>query len=145
ELHYGINADTVFWIAHGILTKEQLRQSRDEELVADIVAYMVSDRPVASRTELLDDYFGATYPETITSKARFDSIDQAVKKRSVELVDLDYQRVHDALILLLSQAQATFAGLIFPNGNGGNPVPRYFQVIFLALHDLIIKKGMVIS
>ncbi|MFN1128607.1 DUF262 domain-containing protein [Lelliottia nimipressuralis] len=145
ELHYGINADTVFWIANGILTKEQLRQSRDEEIVADIVAYMVSDKPVASRTELLDDYFGATYPETAASKARFEAIDQAVKKRSVELVDLDFQRVHDALILLLSQAQITFSGLIFPAGNGGNPVPRYFQVIFLALHDLIIKKGMVIS
>lgn len=145
ELHYGINADTVFWIANGILTKEQLRQSRDEELVADILAYMVSDRPVASRTELLDDYFGATYPETTASNARFEAIDQAVKKRSAELVDLDYQRVHDALILLLSQAQTTFSGLIFPNGNGGNPVPRYFQVIFLALHDLIIKKSMAIS
>lgn len=145
ELHYGINADTVFWIAHGILTKEQLRQSRDEELVADILAYMVSDRPVASRNELLDDYFGATYPETMTSKTRFEAIDQAVKRRSVELVDLDYQRVHDALILLLSQAQTNFSGLIFPTGNGGNPVPRYFQVIFLALHDLIIKKSMVIS
>jgi hypothetical protein len=66
----------------------------------------------------LDDYFGATYPETMTSKARFEAIDQAVKKRSVELVDLDYQRVHDTLILLLSQAQATF-WINFPAGNGG--------------------------
>ncbi|HGM5860959.1 DUF262 domain-containing protein [Serratia marcescens] len=145
ELDYGINADSVFWVANGILTKDQLRQSRDEEMVADIVAYMVSDEPVASRTELLDDYYGATYPVTIASKARFDAIDQAVRKRSLELVDLDYQRVHDAIILLISQAQTTFTGLIFPNGNGGNPVPRYFQVIFLALHDLIVKKGMVVS
>ncbi len=145
ELDYGINADNVFWIANGILTKEQLRQSRDEELVADIVAYMVSDKPVASRTELFDDYYGATFPETVNSKARFDVIDQAIKKRSVELVDLDYQRVHDAIILLLNQARTTFSGLIFPSGNGGNPVPRYFQVVFLALHDLIIKKSMVVS
>lgn len=145
ELDYGINADTVFWIANGILMKDQLRQSRDEEMVADIVAYMVSDEPVASRTELLDDYYAATFPETATSKARFDAIDQAVRKRNLELVDLDYQRVHDAIILLLSQAQKTFTGLIFPNGNSGNPVPRYFQVIFLAIHDLIVKKGMVVS
>lgn len=140
ELDYGINADNVFWIANGILTKEQLRQSRDEEMVADIVAYMVSDKPIASRSELLDDYYGTTYPETLNSKARFEAIAQAVKKRSVDLVDLDYQRVHDAIILLLNQAQTTFTGLIFPNGNGGNPVPRYFQVVFLALHDLIVKK-----
>lgn len=145
ELDYGINADTVFWVANGILTKDQLRQSRDEEVVADIIAYMVSDEPVASRTELLDDYYGATFPETATSKARFDLIDKAVRRRTLDLVDLDYQRVNDALILLLSHAKTTFSGLIFPNGNGSNPVPRYFQVVFLALHDLIIKKSMVIS
>lgn len=145
ELDYGISADSVFWIVNGILTKEQLRQSRDEEIVADILAYMVSDKPLASRTELLDDYYGAISPEALASKARFEAIDQAIKKRTGELVDLDYQRVHDAIILLLSQAQTTFSGLIFPNGNGGNPVPRYFQVVFLAMHDLIIKRGMVVS
>ncbi|WP_321784767.1 DUF262 domain-containing protein [Paraburkholderia sp. J94] len=145
ELDYGISADSVFWVVNGILTKDQLRQSRDEEMVADIVAYMVSDEPVASRTELFDDYYGATFPSTATSQARFDGIDQAVRKRSPELVDLDYQRVQDAMVLLLSQANTTFTGLIFPSGNGGNPVPRYFQAVFLALHDLIVKKSMVVS
>lgn len=145
ELDYGISADGVFWVAHGILTKDQLRQSRDEEMVADLVAYMVSDEPVPSRTELFDDYYGATFPVTATSKARFDAVDHAIRKRSPELVDLDYQRVQDALILLLGQAKTTFTGLIFPNGNGGNPVPRYFQAVFLALHDLIVRRGMVVS
>lgn len=145
DLDYGISADSVFWVANGILTKDQLRQSRDEEMVADLIAYMVADEPVASRTELFDDYYGATFPMTVASKARFDAIDQAVRKRSPDLVDLDYQRVQDALALLLSHANATFTGLIFPNGNGGNPVPRYFQAVFLALHDLIIKKSMIVS
>jgi len=145
ELDYGISADGVFWVAHGILTKDQLRQSRDEEMVADLVAYMVSDEPVPSRTELFDDYYGATFPETATSKARFDAVDTAIRKRSPELVDLDYQRVQDALILVLGQAKTTFTGLIFPNGNGGNPVPRYFQAVFLAFHDLIVRRSMVVS
>ena len=145
ELDYGISADNVFWVANGILTKDQLRQSRDEEMVADLVAYMVSDEPVPSRTELFDDYYGATFPQTATSKARFDALDHAIRKRTPELVDLDFQRVHDALILLLDQAKATFTGLIFPNGNGGNPVPRYFQAVFLALYDLIVKRSMVVS
>lgn len=145
ELDYGISADSVFWVVNGILTKDQLRQSKDEEMVADLVAYMVSDEPIASRTELFDDYYGATYPKTTASKARFDAIDQAVRKRSPELVDLDYQRVQDALALLFGQAKTTFSGLIFPNGNGGNPVPRYFQAVFLAFYDLIVRKSMVVS
>lgn len=145
ELDYGISADSVFWVSNGVLTKDQLRQSRDEELVADIVAYMVTEEPVASRTELLDDYYGATFPMTPISSARFQAIDQAIRMRSPELVDLDYQRVQDAVVLLLGQAKTTFTGLIFPQGNGGNPVPRYFQAVFLALYDLIVKKSMVVS
>ncbi len=47
DLDYGISADSVFWVSNGVLTKDQLRQSRDEELVADIVAYMVAEEPVA--------------------------------------------------------------------------------------------------
>lgn len=114
-------------------------------MVADLVAYMISDEPVASRTELFDDYFGATYPQTESSKARFNAMDQAVRKRGADLVDIDYQRVQDIILLLLGQAGTTFTNLIFPNGNGGNPVPRYFQAVFLAFHELVVKKGMVVS
>ncbi|WP_421905888.1 GmrSD restriction endonuclease domain-containing protein [Mameliella sp.] len=145
DLEYGISADNVFWVSNGILSKDQLRQSRDEEMVADLVAYMISEEPVASRTELFDDYYGATFPMTAASKGRFDTIDQAIRKRSPELVDLDYQRVQDALVLILSQAKKTFLGLIFPNGHGGNPVPRYFQAVFLAFHNLIVERGMQVS
>lgn len=145
DLDYGINAENVFWVLNGILTKDQLRQSRDEELIADILAYMLSDEPVASRTELFDDYYGITFPETSISKSRFDLIDQSIRKRNPELVDIDFQRVHDAIVVLLNNAKKTFSGLLFPNVIGSNPIPRYYQAIFLAFYDLIVRKSMVIS
>jgi len=145
ELPYGINADDVFWVKNGILTKDNLRQSRDEELVADLVAYMVSEVPVASRTELLDDYFGASVPLEGVQLERFQAMDQAIRKRNPDLVDLDYQRVHDSLVLLLEQAGLSFAHLLFPEGNSGNPVPRYFQAVFLAMHELIVRRGMILA
>ncbi|WAH57759.1 DUF262 domain-containing protein [Pseudomonas silvicola] len=133
ELSYGINADDVFWVKNGVLTKDNLRQSRDEELIADIISYMISD-----------DY-GATVPLEGASLERFEAIDQAVRRRNPDLVDLDYQRTHDALVLILAQADLSFYSLLFPEINGGNPVPRYFQAVFLALHDLIVRKGMVVA
>ncbi|MBB1241436.1 DUF262 domain-containing protein, partial [Klebsiella pneumoniae] len=33
ELEYGIDVDEMFWIRQGVLTKEQVRESRDEEIV----------------------------------------------------------------------------------------------------------------
>ena len=102
DLPYGINADNVFWVKNGILTKDHLRQSRDEELVADLLAYMLSDIPVPSRTELFDDYYGATYPLRGANLDRFEEMDKSIRRRNPDLVDLDYQRTHDTLMLLLA-------------------------------------------
>ncbi|MDF3196620.1 DUF262 domain-containing protein [Pseudomonas sp. 1928-m] len=145
DLDYGINADEVFWVKNGILSKDHLRQSRDEELIADIVAYMVSDEPVASRTELFDDYYGATTPLEGASLDRFNSIDQSIRRRNPDLVDMDYQRSHDTLELILAQYGGSFFNLLFPNQNVGNPIPRYFQSVFLAIHDLIVRKGLIVT
>ena len=145
ELSYGIKADDVFWVKQGILTRDNLRQSRDEELVADLVAYMVSEEPVASRVELLDDYFGASYPLEGARLDRFEEMDRAIRKRNSELVDADYQRVHDEIVLMLDQASTSFVQLLFPEDRTSNPVPRYYQAVFLAMHELIVRRSMVVS
>lgn len=58
DLNYGILVDDIFWVKQGILTKDQVRASRDEELVADLLAYVLSTPKPPSRSEFLDDYFG---------------------------------------------------------------------------------------
>lgn len=145
DLPYGINVEDVFWIKNGILSKENLRQSRDEELVADIVAYMVSDEPVPSRSELLDDYFGVSFPLDGARLERFEAMDQAIRKRSVELVVADFQRVLDILIIIIKEANCSFSSLLFPGSGTGNPIPRYFQSVFLAIHQIVIRDGKKIN
>ena len=145
DLDYGISADSVFWVRNNIITKDQLRQSRDEELVADVVAYMVSTEAVASRTELFDDYFGATTPLEGVRLERFQSIDNAVRMRTPELLEYDFTRTHDEIILTLSAAGRTLSELLFANNNSGNPIPRYFQAVFLAFHQLIVRENKVVA
>ncbi len=145
DLPYTINAENVFWVKNGVITKDQLRQSRDEELVADLVAYMVSDEPVPSRNELFDDYFGATFPLEGASLARYQSMDAAIRRRNPDLVDVDFQRAFDTLVLILERAGVSFLALLFPDGNGGNVVPRYFQAVFLALHELVVRESKIVS
>ncbi|MBN9348868.1 MAG: DUF262 domain-containing protein, partial [Devosia sp.] len=123
ELDYGIDVDELFWVKQGILSKEHVRQSRDEELVADLVAYMVSDRAVSSRTELLDEYYGMS--EDAASAERFEAMEKAVRKRTPDLVIADFQRTLDQLKLTLVAGGKTFAQLLFAAAK--NPVPRYFQ------------------
>lgn len=137
DLPYGIPVDSLFWVTEGILTKEQLRESRDEELIADVVAFMVSEQPPSSRSEFLDDFFGLRDTEQ-TSKQRFDDIEAAVQRRTVDLVVCDFQRVIDDLSLTLAASGRSFGQLLFREQPAR--APRYFQVVFLALYKLLIRE-----
>jgi len=46
NIGYGIKAEDVFWCKHGVLTKNQLRDSEDEEMIADILASIVLREPL---------------------------------------------------------------------------------------------------
>ena len=68
-------------------------------------------------------------------------MDQAIRRRTPELVDIDFQRVHDAMVLMLDHANTPFSQLLFTDHRGGNPVPRYYEAVFLAMHELIVRRG----
>jgi hypothetical protein len=133
ELEYGIDVDEMFWIKQGVLTKEQVRESRDEEIVADVLAFMILDAKPPSRSEVLDDFFG--YSEGDNSQQRYEQIEIATQKHSVEVVTSDFQRVLDQLKVTLNRSGRTLGQLLF--GEQPPRAPRYFQVVFLALHKLI--------
>ncbi|WP_028990438.1 DUF262 domain-containing protein [Thermithiobacillus tepidarius DSM 3134] len=135
DLPYGIDVDEVFWVKQGVLTKEQVRESRDEEIVADLLSFMLLDPPPSSRSEFLDDYFG--FGDGDASRQRLEEIELAVQKYTVDAASADFQRVIDELKVVLNRADSTFGQLLF--GTQPARAPRYFQVVFLALHKLLVK------
>ena len=141
ELNYGIDVDEIFWVKHGVLTKENVRESRDEEIVADILAYMLlADKP-ASRSEYLDDYFG--FSEGESQRLRFSQVEVATQKFTVEAIALDFQRVLDQIKNVLDRSGMTFGQLLF--GEPPARAPRYFQVVFLAFHRLTVGENMEVA
>lgn len=141
ELPYGIAVEELFWVKQGVLTKEQVRESRDEELVADMLAYMVSDTPQSSRAEFLDDFFAPD--EEQASQARFQEIESAIQKRTSERTIIDFQRTFDELCLTLDASGKTFGQLLFDEQPAR--APRYFQAVLLAFYELMIRKGKGVS
>lgn len=139
ELGYGIPLDDVFWVKHGILTKEQVRESQDEQLIGDMLAYVLTSPKPASRSEFLDDYFGLGSSES--SEKRYNDVNIEVQKRSLEIAVIDFQRVFDALIEVLDHHGASFGDLLFGD-SAPQRAPRYFQVVFLALHQLVVERNL---
>lgn len=137
DLPYGINVEDVFWIKQGVLTKEQVRESRDEEIIADLLAFMLLDEKPPSRSEALDDFFG--YSDGVAQQQRHEQIELATQKYTADVVAADFQRVLDQIKLTLGRAGRTFGQLIF--GEQPTRAPRYFQIVFLAFHKLIVVQN----
>ncbi len=58
DLNYGIKVDDVFWVASSIIRREQVRKSKDEEIIAEIVASMILPSIPAASSMILDEYYG---------------------------------------------------------------------------------------
>jgi hypothetical protein len=138
DLEYGIPAQDIFWVREGILTKEEVRQSRDEELIVDLVAYMVSDSPPSSRTEFMDDYFGLGGDDDASAKRHLE-METLIQRRGVDAVISDFQRTLDEIIIVLAASGESFIKLLF-GSDAPTRGPRYFQVVFLAFHELVVKR-----
>lgn len=137
ELPYGIDVDELFWIKQGVLTKEQVRESRDEEIIADMLAFMLLDQKPPSRSEVLDEYFG--YGGSQNELKRHEQIEAATQRITSEALIVDFQRVLDQLKNTLARSQRTFGKLLL--GEQPSRAPRYFQVVFLAFYKLIVEQN----
>lgn len=138
DLPYGINAKTLFWVSNKILTQEYVRDSRDEEIIADILAFMLLEPKPLSNSQMLDALFGMVGGPN--AQERFEDIEAAVKKRGLTAIEREFMAAHDALRGAIEIAGKPFTQLI----TGGNTAraPRVYQVVFLSFHQLINVEKM---
>jgi hypothetical protein len=144
DLEYGVKVEDIFWVKHGVFRKEDIRGSKDEDLVADLVSYIVSspgDKPGGS-SERLDSYYG--HPSNSSEEARKRAedkklqMDTLVAKAGPNVVLQNMIRTHDVIVEVLTSASTTFRGLIRRSGTKDR-VPRYYQIVFWAFYELVIE------
>ena len=136
ELNYGINVDTVFWIDNTIIRREQVRESKDEEIIADILAYtLMKDKPGSSST-LLNEF----YEFKSENNKKATELQDRIKFKGKEQVKEDFYKVFDILKSILATSGKKFNQLIFKESKL-DKIPRYFQIIYLALYELTINRN----
>lgn len=141
ELSYGLNVDNIFWVQNSILTREYIRQSRDEELIADMLGYILLNPKLSSSAEIIDEFFG--YSPSGAKQARRDEIESAVNKVGSDTVVLQYMAVHEVFREIVKSSGKRFSELMFEDA--GQRVPRYFQSVFLALWELLINDQLALK
>lgn len=139
-LMYGISMDDLFWIKNSIITENNIRVSRDEELIAYIYSYILLDKIISPSTKTLDALYGFSIDEeNLASKA-----DDSIEKYGFDNLIKNFDSTFDLIKCVIDISNKNFKLLIFDDKNASGLV-RTFQVIFLALYELQITEGMFCS
>ncbi|MFT6909340.1 MAG: hypothetical protein ACJAS1_006056 [Oleiphilaceae bacterium] len=134
DLGYALKAEEIFWCRQGILWIRHLRDSEDEEMIADICSSIVLSEPIARSKELFDKIYDES--ESVYEKVRreFASYgrDRLIEEVKVTLSVL--QEVIDGY----STEPNTLRSIVNPKS--ANPIKGSFFAIFMSLHKLVIEE-----
>lgn len=131
-LSYGIDMGGIFWRKHNLITNENIRESRDEELVAHLLcAILMEPRPAATSNNL-DKFYEENSP-----------IEQKISKLGEEYIVKMFESVFDEFRKVFEATRSSFYRVLFKQQT--SYVNRTFQVFFLAFYDLLVKEQMKIT
>lgn len=133
-LPYGINVNSVFWVRQGIITPENIRDSRDEELVARILGRAVLGKAIGNSASTLD----SLYSESSSMALNFD-------RKLHEMGDpgLIIQNIVSITELFADVfKEHTFSNILERDGDTKVEGKRnIFLIIVLMLYDKIFEEG----
>lgn len=140
NLPYGIVDDSIFWIKNGILDRDSVRESRDEELMLDLLLdVLIRPMPVTGSV-----YRNAAYGRDVSSATSMAAVESRIKVVGVETVSERFIETFDIIQKVIDLSGSNLAPWIITQANPRG-VPRYFHAIFLAIYDIQFQKNMVID
>lgn len=133
NLPYGINVDDIWWVKQRIITPINIRISRDEELIAWLIAYMVLGHDSAPTSKMLNHLY--RFDEN--NKNWAIKIENRIKQLGCQTIIEMFCGVFNVLRDILHCAQKDFCSLVYPMTNEAEGLIRTFQIVFLTLYELI--------
>lgn len=135
---YEVKAEEVFWVAEGILRATDLRDSMDEQCLADIIACISSGTMIERSKDALDELYTRTSP---ASEQMLNALEIYGRTR----VRDEIKFCIDEILKICSDGRDERLRTIVFKNNTTNPFPSMFAVILIAIHDLFVKEKKKIS
>lgn len=137
KLGYGVSAQDTFWVSQGILNTKELRDSVDEQMIADLIISIVYREPFAASKDSFDEIYDQ-------ENEKFNALNAAVTAYSEAKLMTDIVAVISVLKGILFHASShelsTFKSIIY-DGRASNSARSAFYAVFMALHELIIMES----
>lgn len=134
DLGYMLKAEDIFWCRQGILSVKQLRDSEDEEMLADICTSIIQSEPIARSKELFDSIYDEQDPEYQKTRRAFNSYGS---ERLLEEIKVTFSVLNE-VIAGYSHDPRALVNIVSPGSR--NPIKGAFFAIFMAFHKLVISE-----
>jgi hypothetical protein len=136
---YTVQAEEAFWVRQGILRSTDLRDSLDEQVIADVAACILSEKPVERSKDTLDAIYDPARQESARIGATFaaygaEKLNSEIKY-CIEAIDK---------ITFAEDRERSLRSIVFKTRTT-NPFPTVFSTIFLAIHELSFKDGLLLA
>ncbi len=133
---YKIQAEETIWCKQGALTILQLRESEDEQIIADIAASILLNEPLPVSTERLDSLY--------------EPASRYSKEVETVLATYGFKKLSDDIIKTFAILRETIESyslepkclLKVVNPNSSNPIRTAFYTIVMAFFDLVIRQEL---
>jgi uncharacterized protein with ParB-like and HNH nuclease domain len=134
---YKIKAEDTIWCKEGALTIKQLRESEDEQMVADILASILLHEPLPVSTERLN----ALYDVDSKDSPILDSAlaTYGFKKLTQDIIKT-FAVMRETIEAYSLEPKQRLSRVVNPNSN--NPIRTAFYTIFMAFFELVIRKQL---
>ncbi|WP_241846812.1 DUF262 domain-containing protein [Xanthomonas oryzae] len=127
---YDVKAEDVVWVSHRILRSTDLRDSMDEQCIADIAACIVGGRPIERSKEALDEIYTDGSVESIR-------IQNALDVYGVERFSEEFKYCLDEIMKVCSEGRGQKLREIIFKDRNTNSFPAIFAVMLIAFHEMI--------
>ncbi|MEG9306319.1 hypothetical protein V6S20_11180 [Klebsiella pneumoniae] len=135
---YQVQSEDVFWVKHGILRSTDLRDSMDEQCIADIAACIVGGKLIDRSKDALDQIYNNEEDE-------YGRIGSAINVYGEDKFAEEFKFcIQEITKVCNSDGDVKLRDLIFTKRTT-NAFPAIFAVLFIAFHELLIKENKKIN
>lgn len=143
KLKYGILLDNVWWVSQHIITTANMRISRDEELIALLLAYIILGKNTQPSSKELNRLYKYNVVGEKNQTAIALKVEAAIRKIGTESIIKKFANAFSTLLSVLKAANKDFTSLIF-NEDEIEGTVRSFQIIFLAFYEVLYVDNRII-
>lgn len=135
---YQVRAEEVFWVNQGILRSTDLRDSMDEQCIADIASCIIGGQLLERSKDALDEIY-------MFDSAESNRILDAIEVYGAEAFAEEFKYCADEIIKVCNTEKPEKLREIIFKSRTSNPFPSMFAVLLIAFHELIIKEGKIVT